>query len=166
MMNRNRAWVYKVNSHRTGKLTGWHFDRYFSHRGSKPRPMGGDGWIRSPQSWARLRQVRCGDLFLCYQSDERKIYGFARAASDGYEIRPDSGRFNCVDFAPRGLRLDAPVNISRPEHRTVFAHVRAFTVPSRGTIHSLVADELRAILRLVSRANPRQAKMIQGLVIS
>ena len=166
MIRRMKAWVYKVNSHRPGKLTGWHFDQYFSYRGNKPRPMGGEGWIRSPQSWVRLGRVKRGDLFLCYQSDERKIYGLGRAASDGYESRPNSGRFNCVDFAPRGLRLDEPVNISRPEHRAVFAHVRAFTVPSRGTIHSLAADELRAIIRLISRANPRQAKMIQSLVIS
>lgn len=126
--------------------------------------MGGDGWIRSPQSWGRLRQVRRGDLFLCYQSDERKIYGLAKSASDGYESRPNSGRFNCVDFTPGGLRLDQPLNIAQSAHRAVFAHVRAFTVPSRGTIHSLAADELRAILRVLSRANPRQTKTIQGLI--
>jgi predicted RNA-binding protein with PUA-like domain len=122
--------------------------------------MGGEGWIRSPQSWERLRHVKRGDLFICYQSDERKIYGLARASSNGYESRPNSGRFNCVDFAPRGLRLAEPVNISKAEHRTVFGHVRAFTVPSRGTIHALAADELRAVLRVLAEANPAQKKMI------
>ncbi len=146
-----RKWVYKVNSHRPGKLTGWHFDQYFRSRSKKPHEMGGDGWIRSPQSWQRLRQVRRGDLFVCYQSDERKIYGLARAASHGYESRPGSGRFNCVDFAPGGLRLKEPLNITRPEHRHIFAHVRAFTVPSRGTIHPLAEDEWRAILRVLRK---------------
>src|SRR2546422_1067523 len=155
-----KAWVYKVNSHRPGKLTGWHLDQYFSYQGTKARSMGGEGWIRSPQSWERLRHVKRGDLFICYQSDERKIYGLARAASDGYESRPNSGRFNCVDFAPRGLRLEEPVNISRPENRIVFGHVRAFTVPSRGTIHALAADELRAVLRALAEANPWQKRMI------
>jgi len=156
-----QSWVYKVNSHRPGKLTGWHFDQYFGYRGRKIQEMGGDGWIRSPQSWERLKQVRQGDLFVCYQSDERKIYGLARAASDGYEDLPGSGRFNRVDFLPGGLRLTEPVNVTRPGHREVFAHIRAFTVPSRGTMHALEQDELRALIGELVAANPRQRKAIQ-----
>jgi len=138
-----KKWVYKVNS----KVGGWHFDQYFSYRGKKPRSMGGAEWIRSPQSWANLRQVRKGDLFLCFQTDERKIYGLARAASDGFEALPGSGRFNCIDFAPRGQRLRQPLNVGK--HRALFSHVRAFTVPSRGTIHPLAEDEWRAIRKLL-----------------
>jgi hypothetical protein len=159
-----RKWVYKVNSHRPGKLTGWHFDQYFKFRGRKPHSMGGDGWIRSPQSWQRLREVRKGDLFVCYQSDERRIYGLARAASDGYETLRGSGRFNCVDFAAGGLRLDDPVNLARPEHRAIFGHIRAFTVPSRGTIHALAGDEFRAVTRELIAANPQQAAAIHAFL--
>ncbi len=159
-----KKWVYKVNSHRPGKLTGWHFDRYFGYRGRQPQGMGGDGWVRSPQSWARLRQVRKGDLFVCYQSDERSIYGLARAASDGYETLAGSGRFNRVDFASGGLRLDAPLNLARPAQREIFGHIRAFTVPSRGTIHALAADEFRALLGELIAANPRQASAIRAFV--
>jgi len=159
-----RKWVYKVNARRPGRLTGWHFDQYFRYRGKKPCEMGGDGWIRSPQSWERLRQVRRGNVFLCYQTEERKIYGLARAATGGYESHPGSGRFNCVDFAPRGLRLANPVNISRPEHRAIFAHVRAFTVPSRGTIHGLAEDEFRAILRVLIQANPKQREVLEAFL--
>lgn len=157
-------WVYKVNSRRPGRLTGWHFDQYFRYRGEKSYEMGGQGWIRSPMSWERLRHVRRGDVFLCYQADERKIYGLARAATGGYESHRASGRYNCVDFAPEGLRLDEPLNISRPENRAVFAHVRAFTVPSRGTIHALAKDEFRYILRALSRANPRQKKALAAFL--
>jgi hypothetical protein len=159
-----RKWVYKVNSHRPGKLTGWHFDQYFSYRGRKPQGMGGDGWIRSPQSWERLRQVRKGDLFICYQSDERCIYGLARAASDGYETLAGSGRFNRVDLLAGGLRLDEPLNLARPEQRETFGHIRAFTVPSRGTIHALAADEFRALLGELIAANPQQAAAIRAFV--
>jgi hypothetical protein len=159
-----KKWVYKVNSHRPGKLTGWHLDQYFSYRGRKPQSMGGEGWIRSPQSWERLRQVRKGDLFVCYQSDERCIYGLARAASDGYEALAGSGRFNCVDFSPAGLRLAAPLNLARPEHREIFGHIRAFTVPSRGTIHALAADEFRALLGELIAANPKQGVAIRAFV--
>lgn len=157
-----KKWVYKVNSKRPGKLTGWHFDDYFLSRRRTPERMGGDGWIRSPQSWQRLRQVRKGDLFVCYQSDERRIYGLARAASDGYESQPDSGHYNCVDMLPGGLRLEEPVNLARPEQREVFGHIAAFTVPSRGTIHALATDEFRALIRELIAANPKQAAAIRA----
>jgi hypothetical protein len=140
-----RKWVYKVNSRRSG----WHFDRYFSYRGRAPYEMGGRDYIRSPLSWRHLRQARRGDLFLCFQTDERRIYGFARAASDGYEDDPGAGRFNCVDFAPGGLRLSQPLHVASPAAREIFRHIRAFTVPSRGTIHPLADDEFRAILGLL-----------------
>ncbi len=155
-----RAWVYKVNSKRPGRFTGWHFDQYFRYRGRQPFDMGGRDWIRSPLSWQRLRRVRRGDLFICYQSDERKIYGLARAASAGYESLPGSDLFDSVDFVPPklrgGLRLTNPVDVRGP----LFRHIRAFTVPSRGTIHALAADELRALLGELVAANPAQKNQI------
>jgi hypothetical protein len=180
-----KKWVYKVNSRqpptekkaraqagddggtisrRAPAARGWHFDDYFGSRRRTDARMGGDQYIRSPQSWQRLRQVRKGDLFLCYQSDERKIYGLARASSDGYESEPGSGRFNCVNFRPAGLRLSNPVNLARPEHRDVFGHVGAFTVPSRGTMHALAEDEYRAIIGVLMAENPKQAAAIRAFV--
>jgi len=124
--------------------------------------MGGREWIRSPISWQRLRRVRRGDLFVCYQSDERKLYGLARAATNGYESLPGSGRFDSVDFVPaaRGgaLRLRNLVDVRRP----VFRHLRAFAVPSRGTIHALAADEWRALLGELLYCNPAQRQRIQS----
>ncbi|HXE75701.1 MAG TPA: hypothetical protein VNN18_08710 [Candidatus Xenobia bacterium] len=159
-----RAWVYKANSRRPGRFTGWHFDEYFGYRGRKPYDMGGHDWVRSPQSWARLRRVRRGDLFICYQADERRVYGLARAASDGYESLPGSGIFDSVDFASRGLRLENPVQVTQPAVREVFAHIRAFTVPSRGTIHPLARDELRALLRVLAESNPAQVHPIRRMM--
>jgi hypothetical protein len=163
-----KAWVYKVNSRRPGKFTGWHFDQYFTYRGRKARDMGGHEWIRSPQSWARLKRVRRGDLFVCFQSDERRIYGLARAATDGYESLAGSGRFDSLDFvAPRAggaLRLEHPVRVTDPAVREVFQHIRAFTVPSRGTVHALARDELRALLRVLAESNPRQIHQFRRII--
>ena len=155
------AWVYKVNSRKPGGGRDWHFDRYFKYRGRKTFGMGGAGRIRSPQSWQRLARVRKGDIFVCYQTDERKIYGFARTAGPGNESLEGSGRFDCVRFAPRGLRLDTPVDVRWNEHRDLFRHIRAFTVPSRGTIHGLDRDELASLVRAVTRCNPGQAQAIR-----
>lgn len=157
-----RAWVYKVNSRRPGPLTGWHFDSYFCDRGTRPYEMGGEGWIRSPHSWAHLKRVRRGDLFICYQSDERRIYGLARAAGTGYEAAPGSGQVNCIDFAPRGFRLQHPLAVAAPQHRPVFAHIGAFTVPSRGTIHPLAADEWRCVWRAILAENPEQKAALRA----
>jgi len=155
-----RAWVYKVNSRRPGRYTGWHFDQYFRSRGRRPYDMGGREWIRSPLSWAHLRRVRGSDLFVCYQADERKIYGLARTAGPAYETLAGSGVFDSVDFNPRGLRLQNPVSLTHPAARHVFRHVRAFTVPSRGTIHPLAGDELRAVLAQLVAFNPAQRREI------
>ncbi len=163
-----RAWVYKVNSRRPGRFTGWHFDQYFRYRGVKPYDMGGHEWIRSPQSWARLKRARRGDLFVCYQADERRIYGLARAATDGYESLAGSGRFDSIDFVPPrnggALRLENTVQVSAPAVRETFQHIRAFTVPSRGTVHSLARDEFRALLRVLIESNPQQIHQIRRIV--
>jgi hypothetical protein len=159
-----RIWVYKVNSRRPGKFTGWHFDEYFRSRARRACEMGGREWIRSPQSWQRLRRVRRGDLFVCYQSDERKIYGLARAAAAGYESLAGSGYYDSVDFVPpaRGgaLRLKNLVDV----HRPVFRYLRAFAVPSRGTIHALAADEWRALLGELLACNPEKRRSIQSFI--
>ena len=122
--------------------------------------MGGHDWIRSPQSWAWLKRVRANDLFLCYQSDERKIYGLTRAAGEGYESLSGSGIFDSVDFQPAGLRLSIPVPVAHRSTMSVFRNIPAFTVPSRGTIHTLRADEFRVILAVLTQFNPLQKSAI------
>lgn len=153
-------WVYKVNSRRFVGSKGWHFDRFFRARRKRPYPMGGRDWIRSPQSWACLRRVRANDCFLCYQSDERKIYGLARAARPGYESLTGSGVFDSVDFHPGGLRLAVPVPVANRATMTVFRNIPAFTVPSRGTIHPVRAEEFRAILAILTHFNLFQKNAI------
>jgi hypothetical protein len=157
-------WVYKVNSRRVVGSTGWHFVRFFLSRSRRPYPMGGRRWIRSPLSWACLRDVRANDLFLCYQSDERKIYGMARAAGPGYESAPGSGVFDSVNFLPGGLRLGVPVPVAHRTTMAVLRNIPAFTVPSRGTIHRVRADEFREIARIMPRWNPAQKRAIQEFI--
>ncbi len=147
-----RTWVYKINA----RLTGGHCDNYFRYRGRRPYEMGGTDWIRSPQSRTHLRRVRRGDIFICYQTDERRIYGLGRAFTRGYESLPGSGRFDSVDFYANGLRLVNPVDVRQP----VFRHIGAFAARSRGTIHPLATDEWRAMLARLIAANPKQKRAI------
>ena len=156
------AWVYKVNSRKPDGGRDWHFDTYFNYRGRKAFRMGGTGRIRSSMSWARLARVQKGDIFVCYQTDERKICGFARTAGPGHESIDDSGRFDSVLFTSRGIRLDNPVDVRWKECREQFQHIGAFTVPSRGTIHSLAPDEFRALVSVTIEFNPNQAAKIRS----
>ena len=156
------VWVYKVNSRKPDGGRDWHFDAYFNYRGREVFRMGGTGRIRSPMSWARLARVRKGDIFVCYQTDERKIYGFARTTGPGHESIKGSERFDSVPFNPGGIRLDKPVDVRWKECRELFQHIGAFTVPSRGTIHSLAPDEFRCLVSAVIKFNPKQAAKIRS----
>ncbi|MGH9814171.1 MAG: hypothetical protein ACRD4T_13645, partial [Candidatus Acidiferrales bacterium] len=62
------------------------------------------------------------------------------------------------------VRLENTVRVTDPAVREVFRHIRAFTVPSRGTVHALARDELRALLRVLVESNPRQLHPIRRII--
>ncbi|MBI1984025.1 MAG: hypothetical protein HYS61_07495, partial [Acidobacteria bacterium] len=87
-----RVWVFKVNTRR-----GWEFDEYFRSRTRGTFEMGDEGWIKSASSLRYLREeVKRGDLFLCYETDRKRVVGVARAGSDGRDV----GMGSLVDFCP------------------------------------------------------------------
>jgi hypothetical protein len=151
--NSMRVWVFKVNTRR-----GWEFDDYFRSRQRCPYPMGDEGWIRSVLSLRYLREeVKRGDLFLCYETDRKRMVGLARAASDGRDV----GMGSLVDFcAPqRAIRLENPLH-RRPD----LDHILAFT-PSRGrgTVQGIDPDEFSYLRRRILRKNPRQKSALERL---
>jgi hypothetical protein len=148
-----RVWVFKVNTRR-----GWEFDEYFRSRLRGDYPMGDEGWIRSASSLRYLREeVKRGDLFLCYETDRKRLVGIARAASDGR----DTGLGSLIDFcAPQlAVRLKNPL-VRRPD----LDHILAFT-PSRGrgTVQKIDADEFRWLRRRILRKNPSQKPALERL---
>ncbi len=58
------------------------------------------------------------------------------------------------------FQMGGAERIRSPSSWACLRRVRAFTVPSRGTIHAVAADELRAVLRLLIAFNPRQRQAI------
>lgn len=124
--------------------------------------MGGGGWIRSAASLRYLREdVKRGDVFLCYETDRKRLVGLARAASDG---RDDGMGRAFIHFCapPRAIRFDAPLN-RKPD----LDHILAFTPQrGRGTVQPIARDEYRVILARIRRANPSQTaelnRFIQG----
>lgn len=148
-----RVWVFKVNTRR-----GWEFDEYFRSRRHGHYPMGDEGWIRSASSLRYLREeVKRGDMFLCYETDRKRLLGVARAASDGR----DTGMGSLIDFcAPRrAVRLRNPL-ARRPD----LDHILAFT-PSRGrgTVQKIDPDEFSYLRRRILSKNPTQKSALERL---
>ncbi len=148
-----RVWVFKINTRR-----GWEFDQYFRSRCRGPYKMGNDGWIRSASSLRYLREeVKRGDVFLCYETNRKRMVGLARAVSNGRDVDASS----LVDFCPprEAVRLSNPLN-RRPD----LDHVWAFTPHrGRGTIQKIAADEFKFLQRRILSKNPSQKSSLERL---
>jgi len=147
-------WVFKINTRR-----GWEFDQYFRSKARGHYPMGDEGWIRSALSLRYLREdVKRGDLFLCYETDRKRVVGLARAASDGR----DAGLGSLIDFCPprQAVRFENPLT-RKPD----LDHILAFSPHrGRGTVQRIDGDESARLRRAILRKNPRQAKGLQRLL--
>ena len=148
-----KVWVFKINTRR-----GWEFDQYFRSRTRRPYPLGDEGWIRSASSLRFLRrEVKRGDLFLCYEVDRKQMVGVARAASDGR----DRGQRSLVDFCPPedAVRFQNPL-LRHPD----LDHILASTPHrGRGTVQRIDADEFGGLRRIMLRKNPQQAQALSRL---
>jgi hypothetical protein len=149
-----RVWVFKINTRR-----GWEFDEYFRSRSRGPYQMGNEGWIQSASSLRFLREeVKRGDVFLCYETNRKRLIGLTRAASDGR----DAGSASLVDFYPprEALRLENPLN-RRPD----LDHILAFTPQrGRGTIQKIDSDEFAFLRRRILSKNPSQRLSLERLL--
>jgi hypothetical protein len=150
---KRRVWVFKVNTRR-----GWEFEEYFRSPTRGIFEMGDEGWIKSASSLRYLREeVKRGDLFLCYETDRKRVVGVARAASDGRDV----GMGSLVDFCPprEAVRLQSPLT-RRPD----LDHILAFSPHrGRGTVQKIDADEFARLRRVLLRKNPHQAEALRKL---
>lgn len=148
------CWVFKINTRR-----GWEFDQYFRSRTRGVYELGDEGWIRSASSLRYLREeVKCGDLFLCYEVDRKQIVGVARAASDGRDV----GTGSLVDFCPprEAVRFEHPLT-RRPD----LDHILAFTPQrGRGTVQKIEPDEFARLQRTMLRKNQSQRDALMQLM--
>ena len=148
-----KFWVFKINTKR-----GWEFDNYFHSRARGAYEMGDEGWIKSASSLRFLREeVKKGDLFLCYETDRKRVVGLARAASNGRDV----GMKSLVDFCPpqQAVRFENPLTrISDLDYILAFSPQRG-----RGTVQRIDSDEFARLRRAMLRRNPRQAKALHRL---
>jgi hypothetical protein len=152
-----RVWVFKINTKR-----GWEFEQYFRSRARGPVAMGDEGWIRSASSLRYLsEEVKKGDLFLCYETDRKRMVGVARAASDGRK-RDLTHKVSLVDFSPprEAVRLENPLT-RHPD----LDHILAFSPQrGRGTVQPIDPDEFARLRRIMLRRNSSQGKSLRRLL--
>ena len=134
---------------------GWHWDSFFDepHDGYA---WGGPDWIRSPQSFNRIRQMRRDDLVIAYQGGEG-VVAFTRLKSEGKRAS-GSRNFDCFDLNPRAaLRHRHPVPLAAikllPDASATFEFVRS----GRGTVHRVESGGFEQVLGLAMAFNSSQA---------
>ncbi|WP_448593453.1 hypothetical protein [Thermoflexus hugenholtzii] len=147
-----RAWWVVASA----AASDWHWRDFFRDPAEEGRNWGGREWIRSPLSWARIREMRRGDIVVAYQAGEGVI-GLARLASDGYPEVP-GGPYDTFDLAPAPLLLlhePIPLALIRqiPGARSHFEFLRLH----HGTVFRITPEGLEALLRLIRALNPEQA---------
>lgn len=158
-MGTPRAW-WVVASASAGD---WHWRDFFRNPVEEGRNWGGREWIRSPVSWARIREMRKGDIVVAYQAGEG-ILGLARLASDGYPESP-GGPYDTFDLAPSPIvRLEEPIPLflvrQLPEARRHFEFLRIH----HGTVFRITPEGFQALLHLIRALNPQQEPEIQAFL--
>src|SRR5262249_50263043 len=102
-----------------------------------------------------------GDLFLCYETDRKRMVGVARAASDG-RGRDLMRKVSLIDFCPprEAVRLENAL-ARHPD----LDDILAFTPHrGRGTVQHIDGDEFVRLRRIMLRKNPGQAAALRRLL--
>ncbi len=160
-MSPRRVW-WVVASASAGR---WHWRDFFQNPAEEGQNWGGREWIRSPVSWARIREMRKGDIVVAYQAGEG-IIGLARLASDGYP-EVEGGPCDTFDLAPAPivwLHEPVPLFLVRqiPRARLHFEFLRIH----HGTVFRITPEGFEALLRLIRSLNPEQAEELQAFLES
>ncbi len=158
-MSPRRAWWVVASA----SVGAWHWRDFFQNPIEEGRNWGGREWIRSPVSWARIREMRKGDIVIAYQAGEG-IIGLARLASDGYPEVP-GGPYDTFDLAPDPivwLREPVPLFLVRqiPQARTHFEFLRV----RHGTVFRVTPEGFEALIRLIQAINPEQIEALQAFL--
>jgi predicted RNA-binding protein with PUA-like domain len=141
----------------------WHWDEFFQH------PMlfdwGGQDWIKSKMSHARIEEMNAGDIIVAYQANEG-IVGLACLDSGGY--RGNGGRspyFDTFDLKRKPIvRLD---------HSVIFRDVRdlpdaknnfEFCKVKQGTVFRITITGFNQVLHLMMKSNPGKKNAIRAVL--
>ena len=142
---------------------GWHWDQFFNHPADPEQPYdwGGPDWIQSNVSFARIKEMRRGDIVTSYQAGEG-ILGLAMLASSGYKSEK-TDNYDTFDLSTsKILRFGTPIPYrvirDHPTSREDFEFVR---IAKQGSVFRVSSTGQARLLQLSREFNPSQAQRIE-----
>lgn len=143
----------------------WHWDSFFEDYNDPKNyfDWGGPNWIRSTVSFARIKDMRKGDVVVAYQAQEG-VVGLVYLGSNGYPS-PSGGSYNSFDLKPLpNIRLNRPVPfevIRDSENASVdFEFIRV----KRGSVFEITPRGFDTLMQLIVGFNPEQESEIAAFL--
>lgn len=139
----------------------WHWDSFFEDYNNPKNyfDWGGPNWIRSTVSFARIKDMRKGDIVVAYQAQEG-VVGLIYLASNGYPS-PRGGSHNSFNLKPTpNIRLNQPVpfEVIRDSKNALadFEFIRV----KRGSVFEIAPRGFETLLQLMMGFNTKQKSEI------
>jgi len=147
-------WIVKCSLTAHGN-SGWSWDWYFGEDDVYPRDgdWGGPDWIRSAASRQFIKQVRKGDLVVCYQFEGRRICGLTYMTGNG-RVPKGSGGYCMLNIAAGHKALNVDPELTIAELRQTGCDPKYFGPGSQGTIFPLTNDEFEGVVLAIREWRP------------
>ena len=139
----------------------WHWQCFFKDPGDRRQRVdwGRPGWINSRISYARIAEMRKGDIVVAYQAGEG-IRGLAYLARGGYQS-PETGEYDTFNLkSSPTVWFDEPIpyRIIReiPNAKEDFEFVKI----KQGTVFRISNNGFNKLSEIILALNPTQKKAI------
>lgn len=153
------CWIIKCTEDQ-----GWHWNEYFSSRGSGPYGFGGADRIKDGRVRQRIRELMVpGDVAVCYQKEGREIHGLTLILRGGYPDAQEPDVVACFDLVPSGRALRFVRAISVQELRARGCDPEGFKMPlGRGAVIPMTAHEFAGFVKVIQGAQAVDSKRLYG----
>lgn len=144
----------------------WHWKDFFRvpNKVGETYKWGGPDWISSTVSFARIKEMREGDVVIAYQAAEG-VVGLVFLASDGYKY-VQSGNYDTFDLeATPKVWLDTKIPLSEiqklPDAKKNIEFVRFH----QGTVFRVTENGYNSITKVILKFNPNLRKQIHEFLL-
>jgi hypothetical protein len=140
----------------------WRWEYFFKNPNDARQSIdwGGPEWIKSKVSFARIEEMRKGDIVVAYQAGEG-ICGLAYLASDGYP-QVEGGVYDSFDLESEPIVwFGAPIPYQIVRELPNAKQEIEFVKVKQGTVFSISKKGFDELLKVILAFNPAQKKAIR-----